>query len=230
LREPGPVLGVVGVGGRLGGAIVTECGRRGVRVGVRATRAGWTVDARADVLVDASGPDAFDRTVAYCADHGSALIYAVSSVSPVSLGRLRDLSTDVPVVVADNLSVGHWLQLTMVRQVAALAGVLDTPPRMSVFERHPVTKRDRPSASARSLAAAWPSGPGEITSLRAGHPVSDHSVILDLPGESVVIEHGVTNLGAAATGAVIAAWRVATAPPGLSTMEDIYAAHCGGGA
>jgi 4-hydroxy-tetrahydrodipicolinate reductase len=118
----------------------------------------------------------------------------------------------------------------MVRHVAALAGVLDTPPRMTVSERHPVTKRDRPSASARSLATAWPSCQAEITSLRAGAPVSDHAVTFELCGESVAIEHGVTDLGAAAAGAVIAARRIATAPPGLSTMEQIYAAHCQDGA
>jgi 4-hydroxy-tetrahydrodipicolinate reductase len=230
LRDPELVMGVVGASGRLGGAIVAECVRRGIRVGTTASRAGWNIAAAAGVLVDASAPGALDRTVGHCAESGAALIYAVSSISPESLDRLRELSTLVHVVIADNLSVGHWLQRTMVRHVAALAGVLDSPPRMSVLERHPVTKRDRPSASAKSLAAAWAeSAPsscqGEIGSLRAGHPVSDHTVIIDLPGESVVIEHGVTDLGAAAAGALTAARRIAGLPPGMSTMEQIYSGH-----
>ncbi|MBB4910645.1 dihydrodipicolinate reductase C-terminal domain-containing protein [Actinophytocola algeriensis] len=228
-------LGVVGSTGRLGTAIMAECRHRNVPVGVTASRAGWRLDEPANVLVDASSAGALADTVDHCQRHQAALVYAVSTISPAAHDRLWRLSELVPVLLADNLSFGHWLQTALVRTIATLTAPFENQPRMSVFERHPVTKADRPSASARSLAAAWagaspPNCHGEVASFRAGQPVSDHVVTFDLPGESVSVHHGVSDLRAAAMGLLVAAAHLAGRSPGLLLMDEVYSAVAAEGA
>ncbi|MET0135381.1 MAG: dihydrodipicolinate reductase C-terminal domain-containing protein [Kibdelosporangium sp.] len=215
------VLGIVGATGRLGTAVLGECARQGVRVGVEAASTGWRITVDATVLVDASGPGALDDTIGYCERTGAALIYAVSSVPAEGCDRLAGLSTQVPVVLADNLSLGHWLQVSLIRSVASLTRGFPRQPRVSVFERHPVTKADRPSASAKSLAAEW-DPPAAIDSRRAGMPVSDHVAVFDLPGVCLTIGHHVGDLRAAATGLLAAAGHVRGGSPGLLRIFDVY--------
>ncbi|AOS63970.1 dihydrodipicolinate reductase [Actinoalloteichus hymeniacidonis] len=193
-----------------------------------ASRAGWVEDTPPTVLVDASAPEALCDTVARCRRTGAALVYCVSNVPTEESHRLAALSAEIPVVVADNLSLGHWLQTRMIRMVAGLTASMPRSPRMSVHERHPVTKRDRPSASARSLMRAWmesapPGSVGETTSQRSGQPVSDHVVTFDLPGMSLSIEHSVSDLSAAASCLLDVIEHVRRLPPGLHPIHEVYA-------
>jgi 4-hydroxy-tetrahydrodipicolinate reductase len=221
------VLGVVGATGRLGSAVLAECARLGVEVGVTATRAGWDGAAPASVLVDASAPEALEDTIGYCERTGAALIYCVSTLPGHARDRLVALSARTPVVRADNLSIGHWLQMALVRAVAELSRALPRRPRMSVRERHPATKRDRPSASARALAATWacaapPELRGATTVFRGGPPVSDHVVTFDVPGMALSIGHSVTDLTAAASALLGIADHVRALPPGWYPVTDVY--------
>ncbi len=227
------VLGVVGSTGRLGSALLAECALRGVEVGVTASRAGWSAATPASVLVDASAPEALPDTVAYCERTDAALIYCVSRVSDDARDRLHALAHSIPVVLADNLSIGHWLQTWLVRSVADLTAALPQPPQMSVHERHPVTKADRPSASARSLAAVWaesapPELCGETSVQRAGQPVSDHVVTFDTPGMSLSITHSVTDLRTAVAGLLGVAGHVRGLVPGCHPIFEVYSEVYGG--
>jgi 4-hydroxy-tetrahydrodipicolinate reductase len=226
------VLGVVGGTGRLGSAVLAECARLGVEVGVTASRAGWVETTPASVLVDASAPEALQDTAGYCERTGAALIYCVSRLSDRARDRLTALAAGTPVVLADNLSIGHWLQTALIHVVADLTHALPQRPRMSVHERHPVTKQDRPSASACSLAAAWastapPELRGETTAQRGGQPVSDHVVTFDMPGMSLSIRHSVTDLTAAATALLGIAGHVRSLPPGCYPVFEIYSGRYG---
>jgi 4-hydroxy-tetrahydrodipicolinate reductase len=221
------VLGVIGCTGRLGSAIGRECRKQDIAVGLEASSRAWNLKSTPDVVIDASSPGAFGKTLGFCRDTGAALVYAVSSVPPEAYSDLVALSRHVHVVLADNLSVGHWLQVSLIRAIAQLTSNFPKQPRMSVLERHPMTKRDRPSASARSLARAWTErtkieSHGEIVSQRAGQPVSDHSIMFDLDGASLSISHSVNDLTAAACGAILAARHAKTSEPSLSTMFDLY--------
>jgi 4-hydroxy-tetrahydrodipicolinate reductase len=227
------VLGVVGGTGRLGSAVLAECARLGVQVGVTATRAGWVGTTTASVLVDASAPEALEDTIGYCDRTGAALVYCVSRLSGEARYRLTALAAGVPVVLADNLSLGHWLQTVLIHTMGELTQALPLRPRMSVHERHPATKWDRPSASARSLAAAWadvapPELRGETTAQRGGQPVSDHIVTFDTPGMSLSISHSVTDLTAAATGLLGITGHVRELPPGCYPLFEIYSRLYGG--
>ncbi|QWF76792.1 dihydrodipicolinate reductase C-terminal domain-containing protein [Amycolatopsis sp. CA-230715] len=228
------VLGVVGATGRFGTAVRAECERQGVHIGLTASRAGWRESARVSVLADTSVPDALPDTVEHCRNAGAALVYCVSTVSDDARRSLAELGRDQVVVLADNLSVGHWMQTRLVRTIATMVASAGKRPRMSVHERHPVTKKDSPSASAKSLAAAWASAAppelcGGTTAQRSGQPVSDHAVTFDLPGMSLSITHSVSDLRAAATGLVDVARYARGLAPGLYPVFDVYSRMYGDG-
>lgn len=221
-------IGVIGSTGRLGSRVLAECRLHDVPVALAAHRGEWREDGRPTVVVDASRGAALPEVVEYCRERGAALVECASDLGPEAARLLAELAREVAVVRAANLSVGHWMQQHLLETAARLVGALDgAPPRASVFERHTAAKADRPSASARSLAAAWEAGSGgekveEIASYRAGHPVSEHSFQLDFPHESLVLRHEVRDLAAAAPGALAAARWAHQAPAGLVTVKEVY--------
>ena len=156
----------------------------------------------------------------------ASLIYCVSVVPPEHRRLLHQLAERLPVVLATNLSPGHWLQVKLTRQLATLVKQCDLAATAAVYERHPVTKRDRPSASAAQLAQAWqehaPAAASEVVSLRHGPAVSDHRVQLDLMGESLCIAHQVSNLSAAAAGGLLLAARAHELPAGFVTSDEVF--------
>jgi len=214
-------VGLVGATGRLGSAVGALLREREIPVVLRANREGWHATGTPSVVIDTSSPDCVERTVALCRESGAALVYAVSHLADAS--PLTELAEHVPVVRATNLSLGHWLQL---RLLAAAATWCAEPPVVSVRERHPAHKTDRPSSSALELARHWAAAAGtevtEVTAIRAGHAVSDHVVQLDFAGESLVLGHDVRDRVAAARGALTAVEWLRTAPAGLHTMSDVF--------
>lgn len=223
---PHQVIGIVGATGRLGSALDRALGERGVPVGVRANRSGWNVSSTPNVVFDASTAACFDRTVELCRSSSAALVYAVSDLPAAHGERLVELARLVPVVRATNLSLGHWLQLQLLETAARISACLAETPAVGVWERHPATKRDRPSASAQELARCWQAASGEptvdVASWRAGHPVSDHVVQLDIPDESLAISHSVTGIQAAVRGALLILEWVPTAPTRLMTSREVF--------
>jgi 4-hydroxy-tetrahydrodipicolinate reductase len=214
--------------GRLGRATSTCAEERGHTIVALVTRGSTPPPAEVgvDVVIDVSGPDAFGDVVATCRSGRSALVECVSNLPPTARDVLRGLATEVPVLRAENLAVGHYLQERLVRALGGLVAGGLAHADASVWERHPTTKAHRPSASALRIAAVWEEtagrSPSDVASLRGGLPVSDHALMLTLPGASLSIEHRVTDITAAATGAVLAAEWVVGRKLGFYAMSDVY--------
>lgn len=224
-----PVLGIVGASGRLGCAVGEAAAGGDWRIGLRASREGWTMDERPDVLVDASRPGALGDVVAFCSRYRVPLVSATSGLDGAGVQRLHQLAGTVAVVRAANLTYGHHLQAELVVRLAALVCADRGPVEVTVHERHPTTKADSPSASARALVDAWnaesSAGPASIAVVRAGAPVSDHSIVVGFGGEELTITHSVRSLAVPARRALEAAAWASTAPPGLYTVADMYRAN-----
>lgn len=185
----------------------------------------WPEPRPGMLVLDAGGPDGLASTVAFCQRNRAGLVYAVSGLSDAGRSALQQLAGTVPVVVATNLSVGHWLQARVSRWLARTVCELDEAVQASVWERHPRTKQHRPSSSAIELAQDWAADSGapvpEIVSLRSGHPVSEHAISLDWAYESLSVHHDVRDLRAAAAGAMLALRHAASAGPGLARFDAV---------
>lgn len=221
-----PSVGIIGHTGRLGSAIEAALHSTGHPVRQRVNSAIHDATGPVDVVIDASAPAGLQRALSICAENGAALVYCVSSVSATDRDLLLSYGRSAPVVMAPNLSYGHWLQLQLIDLVASsLAGLPDAP-YVSVLERHPHTKIDRPSASAVQLAERWDATYGvpvrEVASHRAGARVSGHRIDIDLDGESLTIHHEVTELRSAARGAMLLAGWVAEQVPGVYDSQEVF--------
>jgi 4-hydroxy-tetrahydrodipicolinate reductase len=225
-------IGIIGSRGRLGSAIAAACTNAGVPVVAELDRAGLAESAMPDVVFDASSAAVFERTVHLVDSWQASLIYCVSVLPPEHRRALERLAERLPVVLATNLSPGHWLQTRLTRQLATLVKQCDVTATAAVYERHPSTKRDRPSASALQLAQTWqdhaPAAVREVVSLRHGPAVSGHRLPVDLAGESLCVAHEVSNLSAAAQGGLLLAARAAALPAGLVTSDEVFDELFGG--
>jgi 4-hydroxy-tetrahydrodipicolinate reductase len=150
--------------------------------------------ARPNVVVDASTVEALPDIAAYCVQSRIPLVACTSGLHETDETRLRGLARVVPVIRAKNLAFGHYLQRAALRVVAGGLHVTRAAWEATVYERHPSWKRDRPSATAFSLAALWK---GQM-------------------GTDVV--------DTAAMGALHAAAWIVNQHPGLWSMDDVYGA------
>lgn len=218
-------LGVVGAGGRLGARIVAAAQQQGLDVTLVAGRGYWRGGVPA-VLVDSSTPEMLPRIVGFCAQNGVPLLSAVSGLTENDLGMLAALGREVAVLRADNLSVGHYLQKNLITALAAMVAATQRTSRWHVLDRHPATKRDRPSATALALAwAARSAGATDVglDSVRAGLPVCDHTVETVIGEETLAVSHTVRDWSSYAATAVHAAQWLSHVPSGgLLSMDDYY--------
>jgi 4-hydroxy-tetrahydrodipicolinate reductase len=219
-------LGVVGAGGRLGARIAATASELGLNVTFVAGRNYWR-GCIPDVLIDVSVPEMLPRIADFCAQNSIRLVSAVSGLTESDLERLAALGRDVAVLRADNLSLGHYLQKCLITSLATMvASASPDDTGWHVLDRHPSTKRDRPSATAQALAQAVRSEGATdvgVDSVRGGLPVCDHTVETVIGQETVAVFHSVRDWSTYATSAVHAAqWLYQVRPHGLLSMDDYY--------
>jgi 4-hydroxy-tetrahydrodipicolinate reductase len=195
------------------------------------------------VVVEFAGPDAAAAAAATCARVGAALVSGSTGLTPEQDDAMRAAARRVAVVRAANFSLG----VLVLRR--ALAAALRSAPRdwdVEIVERHHRAKVDSPSGTALQLArdvaearglphAALRHGregrvgprPAEeigVHAVRGGSWVGEHAVLLGGMGEWIELRHVAQDRGAFAQGALAAARFVATAAPGLYTLEHVMSA------
>jgi len=209
----------------------------GVRVGTDAAAALRS----ADVLVDFTRPQGTLAHLAACRAAKRAIVIGTTGFDAAQLAAIREAASEIPIVMAPNMSVGVNVALKLV-EIATRA--LGPDYDVEVFEVHHKLKVDAPSGTALKLGevAAAARGttlekagvfarhgttgerkPGSIgfSVARAGDVVGDHTVFFAGPGERVEITHRSTSRANFAQGAMRAAKFVAGKPPGLYDMRDV---------
>lgn len=226
-------IGVFGRG-RLGSALAAEAG----------TDLAWQVGREAppplpvDAAIDASAAAAVPARLDWALATGSNLLIGTTGWS---LPDLRDHVGDrIGVIVAPNfsLTVALYARLSLVlARFAALAEDCDP----YLVEHHHARKHDAPSGTAKQLAATLLKGcprktewtlpaagaalaPHQlnVSSIRAGHTYSSHTVGLDSPGEVVELQHAARSARPYAAGALVAA-RWLQGRKGLYSMDQVAA-------
>ncbi|NOK14456.1 4-hydroxy-tetrahydrodipicolinate reductase [Corallococcus exercitus] len=196
--------------------------------------------AKADVVVDFTGPEATLLHARTCAERGVALVVGTTGFSPEGRAQLEAHAKQVPIVAAPNMSVGVNL---VIRMAAELARVLGPSFDVEVLEAHHRMKKDAPSGTALKLAevlmealgrtkddltfaregqtGARPPGEIGVQALRGGDVVGEHTVYFFGEGERIELTHRATNRDQFAQGALRAARWVAGRAPGLYDMADV---------
>lgn len=196
--------------------------------------------ARGDVVVDFSAREGTLAAARICAERGAGLVSGTTGLDREAEDGVRAASKRCAVLRAANFSLGvAALRRALNEILTALPADWD----VELVERHHRDKVDSPSGTALALARlaaerrglgeealrfgregpAGPRPPGEIGvhAVRGGTWVGEHSVLISGNGEWVELKHAASDRQAFANGALAAAQYVATAPPGLYTMDDV---------
>lgn len=174
-----------------------------------------------DVVIDFALPQAFDALLEQVDAQGCALVSGTTGLSDDQQSRLQQLALRAPVLWASNFSLGAAVLAELLRRAREL---LPESFEVAVFESHHSAKRDAPSGTALTLAAAA-SAPGQplppISSLRAGHIVGEHEVYFAGPAERLELVHRAADRSVFARGALQAAHWLCGRAPGHYAVADV---------
>lgn len=240
---------LIGVGGRMGRALVRAAGAfPGLTIGAAVAAPGSAVLGRdagelagaaplnlavtadlrralesADVAIDFSVPAAAGANLAACRAARKPLLIGTTALAPELAGELEAAAHDIPLLVAPNTSIAATLLIELVRTAAA---VLPADFDIDIIEAHHRGKRDAPSGTALALrqaagASRQPTGREiAISVLRAGDLIGEHAVLFTGAGEQLALTHRASNREIFARGALAAALWLTSRPAGRYGMRD----------
>lgn len=187
---------------------------------------------RPDAVIDFSAGSLLDDHVRRCTDWGVPLVSGTTGFG----GRFEDVRAYVEahrgsVLYSPNFSIGIAVLRRALATSLALTRNLDGFD-VAIQEVHHTAKRDRPSGTAILLAQdvrqARSAGIGsngtaagpDVSSLRVGTVVGEHTVRIDGPDDQIVLHHSARSRRGFATGALeAAAW--IQGRTGFFTMDDM---------
>jgi 4-hydroxy-tetrahydrodipicolinate reductase len=198
---------------------------------------GETLRAAApEILIDFTTASSATENICLAAGLGIKLVVGTTGFSEEQKLRIKNaVEGQVAAVISPNFSIGVNVFWNLIQTAAMALKDFD----MEIIEAHHNKKKDAPSGTAlRTLEILQKvSGIYEVVNgreglsprkreigvhaVRAGDIVGDHTVLFAGTGERIEIKHQAHSRSAFAKGAVQAARWVASAPPGIYTMDDV---------
>lgn len=199
-------------------------------------------DMPCDVLVDFSGPNAFDAALALAVERRSAFVSGTTGLRDEQFAAMHRVSQAIPVLWSANFSLGIAMLERCARRVATALADWDC----EIVEIHHSRKQDAPSGTALALGRAVAEGHGvalddvavhsrhgqigprqrgEIgfAALRAGDIVGEHTIVFATDGERLELTHRAGDRDIFARGALAAAIWIAGQAPGTYTFDQVLA-------
>jgi 4-hydroxy-tetrahydrodipicolinate reductase len=196
---------------------------------------------RADVVIDFTNPEATIGHLTLASLKAKAMVIGTTGFSRDQMQEVMRITSDIPCVLAPNMSVGVNLLLRVLKDIAK---VLGDEYDIEIVEAHHRLKKDAPSGTAMKMAQVIADAIernldevavyarrgiiGErtrkeigIQTLRAGDIVGEHTVMFGGLGERIEITHKASSRDTFARGALKAAIWVYGRPAGLYDMQDV---------
>lgn len=235
-------VGILGSTGRVGQALLKALEQNShCTLGLAGTRDNiGTLFETSDVAIDFTAPDALPTHVDLSVKHGKPLVVGTTGLQPSHQEMLSSASSQVPLVVAANMSIGITLLAHFIEKVAH---VLDDGFDIEISELHHRHKKDAPSGTSLLLGQAAAKGRGKsldelrrnhcdhqgqrkkgvigLSAQRGGLVVGDHAVRFIGDEEMLEFSHRGFSRSVYAKGALKAAHWVISQKPGLYSMADV---------
>lgn len=178
-----------------------------------------------DVVIDFTAPEAVVQNMRACLATGARMVVGTTGW----YDKLPDMCSlaerkQAGLLYGTNFSIGMQAVMQLAQQMGtALASAGYT---FSIVETHHVTKLDRPSGTAISLAEMVQRGAGTdlavpIEAIREGDALGTHVLTAETPSERIVLTHETMSRRGFAEGAVRAAEWLAHRS-GCFDFRDIY--------
>lgn len=196
---------------------------------------------KADVLIDFSSPEGAVLRMEECVKLKTPMVIGTTGMTEEALGKARNASEKIPVLVSPNMSVGMNVLFNI---AGVLAKSLGDDYDIEIVEAHHKHKKDAPSGTALKLAQEICGSLGReledmaiygrkgqvgerqkgeigIFAVRGGDIVGEHRIIYVTDGEAVELMHRAHSRDTFVRGAIRAARFIANAKKGLYSMKDI---------
>lgn len=167
-----------------------------------------TCDIKADVIIDFSSANGFEKRMDYAAKTGTPIVQCSTGMSEEQLAYLRETSEKVAVLKSANMSLGINLLMKLLQEAAQklCAEGFD----VEIVEQHHNKKLDAPSGTALALADSINEAMDNqfeyvydrsgvrkqrdkkelgISAVRGGTIVGDHEVIFAGTDEVITFKH-----------------------------------------
>lgn len=181
--------GIIGPTGKLGRDVNSVLSENGGLPVFWLNRSGEYEIEKPDVLIDCSLPEVMDKTISITNKFNIPLIVATTALRESHFDELKKLGETVPVIQSYNFSVGVQILLDLVDKTKNLIPDWD----VEIEETHHRYKRDKPSGTAKMIQNIFKDKPINISALRLGTTVGDHSVYFGGLEEVLTIKHSATS-------------------------------------
>jgi 4-hydroxy-tetrahydrodipicolinate reductase len=193
-----------------------------------------------DAVIDFSGPAGLTSALDFCLERRVALVSGTTGADASLRARLDQAAAHIPLLHANNFSLGIAVLARLLRQAAAALPDWD----LEIIEAHHGRKRDAPSGTALALgevaatargttlgevgldarrAGPRPAGGIGFAVVRGGDIVGEHTAMLIGAGERVELSHRATDRGIFARGAIEAAHWLCGRAPGAYDLDAMLA-------
>jgi 4-hydroxy-tetrahydrodipicolinate reductase len=197
----------------------------------------------ARVLIDFTRPEGTLQHLAYCAEHGIAMVIGTTGFDDAGKAAISKAAEKTAIVFAPNMSVGVNVTLKLLEMAAkSFAEGYD----IEIIEAHHRHKVDAPSGTALKMGEVIADALGRdlkqcavygregvtgerdpstigFATIRGGDIVGDHTVLFAGDGERIEISHKSGSRVTYAHGALRAARFLADKTTGLYDMQDVLA-------
>jgi len=178
-----------------------------------------------DIILDFSSPQMALSLVQMAKERKIPFITGTTGFSKDEIEILKDISTEIPLLVSFNFSLGIALFARILKDIPSILGPSWD---IELSETHHKDKLDAPSGTAfRLLEALDPnetlrnSGALGVHSLRGGTVVGEHTVSFFGPHETLSITHRSEDRKVFAQGALLACEKLIEKKAGFYTLEEL---------
>ncbi len=194
-----------------------------------------------DVLIDFTTPKVSLKNLEVCNIHKKAIVIGSTGFTPEERELARELSREIPVVLAPNMSVGVNVCFKI---LADIAKILGDDFDVEIVEAHHKLKKDAPSGTAVRMGEVVAEALGRdydkvanyhrqgicgertreeigMQTIRGGDIVGEHTVYFIGMGERIELTHRAHTRDMFSRGSVRAAKWVVGKAPGVYDMQDV---------
>lgn len=197
--------------------------------------------ADADVLIDFTFPEVTLANAVLCAKQNTMMVIGSTGFTPEQREQLAQITTDIAVMLAPNMSVGVNACLKLLKEAA---NILGEDFDVEVVELHHNKKKDSPSGTAVRMGEVVASALGRdynkvanyhregmcgershaeigMQTVRGGDIVGEHTVYFIGMGERIEISHRAMSRDMFSRGAARACQWIKDQPAGMYDMQDV---------
>ena len=233
-------IGIAGISGRIGTRLIEEiesdpttsvaCGL--VSKNSKSKNPVIPIDntcGKADIWVDFSTPDAFEKVLKHCVENNTPLVTGTTGLSKKHFIEIENASQQIAIIWASNFSIS----INLIQQLLSHYSHL-YPSEVEITETHHLHKLDKPSGTAISLARSIkPHGilktvdenefkldDIKIKSIREAEIAGFHTINIENNEETIKISHMAKTPQIFAQGAVNVAKWLYKQDKGFYTMNE----------